>query len=138
MAQLDSNALRARYGEPLDRETFRLPAGFDLMVDYGVNKQVCRLEVPAYMPTKENPSNSDVMRQRMYDFLADLVPMSMRGKELGRGTMAMGTMSMFYIHYEHAALHEGRYANDEFGPRNTIVLTLQNANCAAPSAPSGQ
>jgi hypothetical protein len=70
-AQLDSYALRAKFGAPLSRETYHLPQGFDLTVDYGAANQVCRLEVPA------NP------RQEMQDFLAELVPNSMRGKELG-------------------------------------------------------
>ena len=34
VAQLDSYALHAKYGSPLNRETFHLPAGFDLVVDY--------------------------------------------------------------------------------------------------------
>ena len=52
-AQLDSSALRAKFGAPLNRETFHMPAGFDLTVDYGAGGQVCRMEVPALMPTSE-------------------------------------------------------------------------------------
>ena len=55
VAQLDSPALRAKFGAPLNRETFHLPAGFDLVVDYGPDLQVCKLEVPSLMPTDENP-----------------------------------------------------------------------------------
>jgi hypothetical protein len=50
-AQLDSAQLRVKFGAPLDRETFHIPAGFDLVVDYGVGHQVCKLQVPALMPT---------------------------------------------------------------------------------------
>jgi hypothetical protein len=33
LAQLDSYTLRAKFGAPLNRETFHLPEGFDLTVD---------------------------------------------------------------------------------------------------------
>jgi len=66
-AQLDSYTLRAKFGGP---------QGFDLTVDYGAGNQVCRLEVHA-LPPREN--------------LLDLVPASMRGKELGRFAGMTGT-----------------------------------------------
>ena len=50
-AQLDSAQLRAKLGSPLRRETFRVPPGFDLVVDYAADNQVCKLQVPALMPT---------------------------------------------------------------------------------------
>lgn len=84
-AQVDSAALHAKLGTPLNRETFHMPAGFDLVVDYGANNQVCKLQVPALMPTTESVANATVMKQRMYDFLSELVPDSIRGKELTRG-----------------------------------------------------
>src|SRR5689334_18061080 len=46
---------------PLNREVFHMPSGVDLTVDYGVNNHACKLEVPA-----------------------DLLPLSMRGKELNQ------------------------------------------------------
>lgn len=79
---LDTSALRAKFGSPLNRETFHIPPGFDLVVDYGPSNQVCRLEVPALMPIDEKVEkvqNSAVMEQRMYDFLAEVVPPSIRG-----------------------------------------------------------
>src|ERR1700730_13178114 len=68
VAQLDSSALRSKYGPPLNRETFHMPAGFDLIVDYDAANQVCKLEVPALMPTTEKVSSADEMKRRMYDF----------------------------------------------------------------------
>ena len=59
-----------------------MPAGFDLIVDYGTTGQVCKLEVPALMPHETAKVwNITVQKQRMYDFLADLVPASVRGKQ---------------------------------------------------------
>ena len=87
VAQLDSAALHAKFGMPLNRETFHMSAGFDLVVDYGANSQVCKLQVPALMPSTERVANGTVMKQRMYHFLSELVPDSIRGKELTRGTI---------------------------------------------------
>jgi len=42
LAQLDSSTLRAKFGAPLNRETFQYRAGLDLAVDYGANGQVAR------------------------------------------------------------------------------------------------
>lgn len=128
LAQLDSSKLHAKFGEPLSRETFHMPSGFDLVVDYGANRQVCKLEVPALMPTDENPANSTVMSQRMYAFLADLVPGSLRGKEVNRHAMVMGAMSVVSIEYEHVTVAELQHAGEPFG-RNTITVTFKNEGC---------
>ena len=133
-AQLDSSALRAKYGAPLNRETFHMPAGFDLVVDYGSNQQVCRLEVPALMPSDENPANTQVMHQRMYDFLAGLVPAAMRGKEGNRGAMVMGAAaSLQFTEYEFVSVAELQQGTEP-SARSTIRVTFKNAGCE----PAGQ
>ena len=126
-AQLDSAALHAKFGIPLNRETFHMPAGFDLVVDYGANSQVCKLQVPALMPTTESVENATVMKQRMYDFLSELVPDSIRGKELKRGTIFFGSNSRIFIEYENVMLMES-----DFGPfnhDNTITITFKRDDC---------
>ena len=126
-AQLDSAALHAKFGIPLNRETFHMPAGFDLVVDYGANRQVCKLQVPALMPTTESVAYAVVMKHRMYDFLTDLVPDSMRGKELNRGIMAMGATSMRFVEYENVMVNEldaGPFNHD-----NTITITFKRDDC---------
>ena len=126
-AQLDSAALHAKFGTPLNRETFHMPAGFDLVVDYGANSQVCKLQVPALMPSTERVSNATVMKQRMYHFLAELVPNSMRGKEINRGMIAMGAISMIFIEYENVMVNEldaGPFNHD-----NTITITFKRDDC---------
>ena len=129
-AQLDSSALRAKFGAPLNRETFHMPAGFDLVVDYGSANQVCKLEVPALMPTHEKVSNADEMKRQMYAFLADLMPAAMRGKELGRMMEINGMISISSVEYEHVTINELQYANQPFGSDNTITLTFKN--CETP------
>jgi len=120
LAQLDSPALRAKYGPPLNRETFHLPPGFDLIVDYGAGNQACTLKVPALMPTNEKVSRTSGQKQQMYDFLLDLVPISMRGKELRRMSQQMGLMSVTVVEYEHIAISESD---------DTITVTFKSYDC---------
>jgi hypothetical protein len=131
-AQLDSSALRAKLGPPLHRETFRMPAGFDVIVDYGEGDQVCKIQVPALMPTVEKVARASEMKQRMYDFLADLVPASLRGKEIGRYVGTMGMISMSVIEYEHVTINELEYANQPFSKDNTINVSFKNEGCQEP------
>jgi hypothetical protein len=121
VAQLDPSVLRAKYGAPLNRETFHMPAGFDLIVDYGAANQVCRLKVPALMPTNAKVSSADDMKQGMYDFLADLVPAAMRGKELGTLILGVGMISFSSTEYEHITIIEVQHAVN-----NTITVTFKN------------
>ena len=127
VAQLDSAALHAKFGMPLNRETFHMSAGFDLVVDYGANSQVCKLQVPALMPSTERVANGTVMKQRMYHFLSELVPDSMRGKEINRWMMEMGAISMIFIEYENVMVSEL-----DAGPLNhadTITITFKRDDC---------
>ena len=129
LAQLDSSALRAKYGTPLNRETFRMAVGYDVIVDYGASNQVCKIQVPALMPTKEKVARAAGMKQRMYDFLADLVPPALRGKEVGRMAEMTGTISVFIVEYEQVTMSEFEHANDPFGTDNTITVTFKNNDC---------
>jgi len=127
-AQIDSSVLRVKYGSPLNRETFRMPAGFDLIVDYGAGNQVCKLEVPALMPTNEKVQRASEMKQRMYDFLGDLVPDTMRGKELRRMMSMSGVMSISWVEYEHITISELQGSN-----KDTITVTFQDTHCESPA-----
>jgi hypothetical protein len=128
-AQLDSSALRAKFGPPLNRETFHMPSGFDMIVEYGTSNQVCKLELPALMPTSEKISNASAMRQRMYDFLAGLVPDALRGKELQRMAQVAGMISLSSVEYEHVTVSELEYANEPFSNNNTITVIFKNDTC---------
>jgi hypothetical protein len=133
-AQLDSSTLRAKLGQPLNRETFHMPAGFDLIVDYGNIGQVCKLEVPALMPHETaNVWSITVQRQRMYDFLADLVPASARGKEGGGFTEVFSMTSLITVEYENVTVREIQYGNQPESKDNTITIRFKSANC--PAAP---
>jgi hypothetical protein len=132
-AQLDSSALRAKLGQPLNRETFRMPAGFDLTVDYGTTGQVCKLEVPAVMPHQTAEAwNIAVQKQRMYDFLADLVPASVRGKEGGGFTEVFSLISLTTVEYENVTVSEIQNASEPESRNNTITIKFKNAGCQTP------
>jgi hypothetical protein len=122
-AQLNSGI---KFGAPLSREIFRVPPGFDLVVDYGANNQVCKLQVPALMPTDVTKvRNTDDMKQKMHAFLAELVPDSTRGKELHRGMGQSGPFSGWGLdEYEHLTVVE-TYS----GSNDTITVTFKNAGC---------
>ena len=107
-----------------------MPEGFDLVVDYDAANQACKMVVPALMPTNAKVSNSEEMKKRMYDFLADLVPAAMRGKELRRGAFMSGMISISSVQYEHVTIDELQYANQPFGRDNTITVTFKN--CETP------
>ena len=125
VAQLDSTALRAKYGAPLNRETFHMPQGFDLVVDYGASNQVCRIEVPADPPPPPNTSGAFNPRRQMQDFLADLVPDSMRGKELRRLAGMTGAFSAFSTtEYERLTISQS-----ESGGNGTIAVIFHAAGC---------
>jgi hypothetical protein len=129
-AQLDSSTLRAKLGQPLNQETFHMPAGFDLIVDYGTGTTlVCKLEVPALMPRDPAAkiSNTTELRQRMYDFLADLVPPSERGKAGQTMYFRSGLNSMMTTEYENVTVSEGQ--NDSHPETGTITIKFKNAGC---------
>jgi|SRR5271155_3197123 hypothetical protein len=125
LAQLDSAALRAKFGAPLNRETFHMPQGFDLTVDYGAGNQVCKLGVPAEMPPQPNVSGPFNPRQQMQDFLADLVPASMRGKELRRFAASTGAFSaVSWTEYENVTISQSNS-----GRNDTIAVIFHNGDC---------
>jgi hypothetical protein len=125
-AQIDSAQLRGKFGAPLSRETFYVPPGFHLVVDYGAGNQVCKLQVPALMPTDATKvQNTDDMKQKMHAFLAELVPDSTRGKELQRSMSQTGAFSgVGFDEYEHVTFVE-TYS----GSNDTITATFKNAGC---------
>lgn len=134
LAQLDSSALRAKLGSPISRETFHVPPGFDLVVDYGPAMSICKLQVPAAMPSREKIVNGDEMKRRMYGFLAELVPDAMRGAELRRMSAQLGQISITSIEYQNVTIAEFQSAN-QTPNGNTITLTFKNDTCPQPDAP---
>jgi hypothetical protein len=90
--------LRAKYGPPLDRQTFEPKPGIEMIVDYASNGHVCRIQLPAVAPEKDQPNVTGP--RGLEEFLAELVPMSLRGKEVRRMSQQMGLVSVQTVQYE--------------------------------------
>jgi hypothetical protein len=95
--------LRSKFGPPLLRETFTVMPGVEMVVDYAANGNVCRIELP---PRAPEPDRSGVRSGRAMDeFLKELIPLALRGKELGSLMSATGTNSLTtVVTYENLAI----------------------------------
>jgi hypothetical protein len=115
--------LRAKYGPPLDRQTFEPKPGIEMVVDYASNGHVCRIQLPAVAPEKDRPNVSSP--RGLEEFLSELVPMSLRGKELGRMSQQMGASSVSVIEYESVMI-----AVSSQGDRRTgVSVSFRGESC---------
>jgi hypothetical protein len=87
--------------------------GLEMVVDYSANGHVCRIQLPPIAPSREPGVKT---AQAVDDFVAELVPLTMRGKELGRMLEAWGASSVSHIEYENVTISELRQ-----GERRTAV-----------------
>lgn len=99
LAQLDSAALRAKFGPPLN-----------IGVDYGTGGQVCAI----------------TLTQRHADeFLAEVVPDAMRGKELNQMMGQMGLAWFSTVEYEHVTITETEHGDT----RNRTTMRFKTEGC---------
>jgi len=126
LAQIDAPAfasdLRAKYGPPLARETFMARPDLEMVVDYAANGHVCRIQLPAVGPSREPGVKT---AQAVDDFLAELVPLTMRGKELGRMVEALGLPSVSIVKYENVTISETRQGERRTG----VAVSFKNEEC---------
>lgn len=118
-AQIDSDALRAKFGIPLAQETFRIPSGIDVVADYGPHGQACQLE---FVATGASDKQVD-------ELVADLVPLSMRGKKLGEIVIFMGLPSVTSVNYEHVAISEPGETGRPGRRTGPVVVAFKNDAC---------
>jgi hypothetical protein len=114
--------IRAKYGTPLARETFIIPAG-EMVVDYATNGNVCRIVLPAVAPDSRQPGVKTT--QAADDFVLELVPLAVRGKELGRMVSAFGAISVSTINYDNVAIAKG-YLDER---QTDITVTFTKEKC---------
>jgi len=103
---MTASQLRAKYGSgeggvPVAREAFTISPGFKIVVDYGPDEQVKRIELPGTAPDESGVSTP----QRVDEALLELVPMSMRGKEIGKGLWRIAYSNKHTL-YEHVMIIE--------------------------------
>jgi hypothetical protein len=118
--------LRAKYGSPLARQTFNVPAG-EMVVDYAANGNVCRIHLPSMAPDKTRPGVES--EKAMDDFVLDLVPLAVRGKELNRGAMAAGASSITLVEYEKVTVSKAFNAAGRTG----VTVVFKTETCQYPS-----
>jgi hypothetical protein len=125
-AQIDGSRfasdLRAKYGPPLARETFRPRPGIEMVVDFAAKGHVCRIQLP---PIATGGDPDVKTKQSVDDFLAELVPSTTRGKELRRLNMAMGAPSVYNVEYENLTISESFQGSRRTG----VTVTFRNEEC---------
>ncbi|MDP8989922.1 MAG: hypothetical protein M3N41_07560 [Acidobacteriota bacterium] len=114
---MDSAALRAKYGEPLARETFQVRPNIEAVVTYGPGRQVCRIELP--------PWRNAVSAQQVDEVVAELVPQRARGKEIRRMVARAGRISMASVEYENVNIAEPQ----DNGRRTCVTITFNHPGC---------
>jgi hypothetical protein len=131
-AQIDgarfASDLRTKYGPPLARETFVARPGLEMVVDYAANGHVCRIQLPPIAPSREPGVQT---AQAVNDFLAELVPMNMRGKELGRMMEAVGLPSMSHVEYQNVTVSE-LWQGEQ---RTAVTVAFKNEVCRKQAVP---
>jgi hypothetical protein len=107
--QVDSFSLRAKYGAPLERETFTVRSGIEMVVDYGANKQTCQIWLPV---------TDETTKEQMDRIVDEVVPPAVRGKEVTRMLRVIGGSKLTMVMYEHVTVSETNA--DVRGPGITI------------------
>ena len=145
-AQIDSNSLRAKYGPPLNRETFTVRPGIEMIVDYGPNKLACQLRI-SFQGVNSFNFNDFLLEQvapplypkglsAMYvvqttnkeQFIDELVPPSTRGAaEPHNGVrMSRGGETVTEWDYEKLTIKE----DSRDGDATIITIKLKNSSCS--------
>ena len=124
-AQFDADkftvGLRTNFGPPLAKEVFLVPAG-EMVVDYGANGHACRIQLPAIGPEEETNVRSP---KAVDDFLLKLLPLSMRGKELGKMVHAVGLPGVRSTLYENVTISESLQGQRRTG----VTATFTKVKC---------
>jgi hypothetical protein len=117
--EMDSSTLRAKYGEPLARETFQVRPNIEAVVNYGTGHQVCSIEMS---------QAQTATRQEVDQVVDELAPPSTRGKMLNRGFAASGRLSAVITSYEHVTISEPQDP-DHPGRRTSVTITFKRPDC---------
>jgi len=124
-AQFDADkftaGLHANFGPPLAREVFLVPAG-EMVVDYAANGHACRIQLPATGPEEGTNVRSP---KAVDDFLLKLLPLSMRGKELGKMMEAVGLPGVRSTLYENVTISESLQGQRRTG----VTATFTKEKC---------
>jgi hypothetical protein len=126
--QMDSSALRAKFGAPLNREIFTVRPGIEMTVDYSpTSTHACRLELPgeAPMPADWPVGVGFDAKKAIDELLVEIVPLSMRGKSGQSFCMSAGMQSMCSTEYENLSIRELSGAR-----RTAVIVKFKIAGCS--------
>jgi hypothetical protein len=124
-AQVDASSLRSKYGPPLDRETFIVRPGIEMVVDYGSGKQVCQIKLPSATRIVGTVSPGGITGPQIEEVLDEVVPPSVRGKEIKRALNYNGAPMFSATDYEHVSIGE-LLVN---GTGKGIIVTFKDPAC---------
>jgi hypothetical protein len=126
--QIDSSGLKAKFGSPLNREVFTVRPGIEMIVDYSpIANHACALKFPGEaMPPDAKPGVGINPKKIIDELVAEIVPLAMRGKELGGMCEQMGLQGMCSKDYEHVMVMESMTGNQ----RTAVVVRFKTADCA--------
>jgi hypothetical protein len=130
-AQIDAYSLRAKYGPPLNRETFTVRPGIEMIVDFAAGKQACRIQLPSGKKIVGTVPVGATTKQQIEEVLNEVVPPSIRGKELGKMIQATGAPMILVTEYEHVAISEFQINYVGQG----ITVSFKEPACAKQTAP---
>jgi hypothetical protein len=117
-AEWDASTLRLKYGEPLARETFHVRPDLEMVVNYGPDRQVCKIDI-----------SQPASHQQLDEVIDELVPQFIRGdKVFGPHLIMIGGYSMRSVHYEHVTVsepHDPKHPDSRTG----VTITFNRPDC---------
>ena len=127
---MDSHTLRAKYGEPIARETFLVRPNIEAVVNYGTGHQVCKIDLPpgSYMNIVGEIPPHFATKKQVDEVIDELFPPSARGKEINKGVMSSGRNSMSFADYENITIVEPQDP-DHPGRRTGVTITFKRPDC---------
>jgi len=96
--------------------------GTEVIVHFAANNHVCRIELPPMGPTVDPGITST---QAVDDLVAELVPSSVRGKELRRFWQAFGLPSVSTVEFENVSISEFFQGQE----RTKVTIAFTNEVC---------
>ena len=96
-----------------------------MVVDYGPNRQVCRIQLPSGDAMVGSVPASVVTKQQVDEILEEVVPSSIRGKEINHGLFAAKAATFSLTDYEHVSIGEVQVG----GTGKGITVTFKDPAC---------
>jgi hypothetical protein len=130
-----SSELRSRYGEP-DIERFIVHPGIGLTVDYGSDGLACEMLIEPPRPLFHGDEQTLYMSSdEVTSVLDDVVPLGVRGPEIGHVTEEMARSRNEMINFEHLTISRSTDEGVPLKPEREIraMVTFKRDVCRGQS-----